>query len=78
MCSETQCCSNYMKCCRVPFVFPHPRVQVELWDSDDPVPRHELLKKVKGCDGLLCVLTEKVDAELLDAAGLTLTALRQS
>ncbi|KAG7313954.1 hypothetical protein KOW79_022450 [Hemibagrus wyckioides] len=45
------------------------RVQVELWDSDDPVPRQELLKKVKGCDGLLCVLTEKIDAELLDAAG---------
>lgn len=51
-------------------------MQIELWDSDDPVPRHELLKKVKGCDGLLCVLTEKVDAELLDAAGLTLKALR--
>ncbi|MCJ8749240.1 hypothetical protein PDJAM_G00174080 [Pangasius djambal] len=45
------------------------QVQFELWDSDDPVPRQELLKKVKGCDGLLCVLTEKIDAELLDAAG---------
>lgn len=47
------------------------RVQFELWDSDDtPVPRKELLKKVKGVDGLVCVLTEKIDAELLDAAGL--------
>lgn len=47
------------------------RVQFELWDSDDvPVPRKELLQKVKGVDGLLCVLTEKIDAELLDAAGL--------
>lgn len=46
-------------------------MQFELWDSDDaPVPRKELLKKVKGIDGLLCVLTEKIDAELLDAAGL--------
>ncbi|KAF7686753.1 glyoxylate reductase/hydroxypyruvate reductase b [Silurus meridionalis] len=45
------------------------QVQIELWDSDDPVPRQELLKKVKGCDGLLCVLTEKIDAELLNAAG---------
>ena len=46
------------------------RVQIELWDSDDvPVPRAELLQKVKGVDGLLCVLTEKIDAELLDAAG---------
>lgn len=46
------------------------RVQFELWDSDDtPVPRKELLQKVKGVDGLVCVLTEKIDAELLDAAG---------
>ncbi|XP_028263349.1 glyoxylate reductase/hydroxypyruvate reductase [Parambassis ranga] len=46
------------------------QVQFELWDSDDvPVPRKELLQKVKGVDGLLCVLTEKIDAELLDAAG---------
>jgi glyoxylate reductase len=28
-----------------------------------------LLEKVAGCDGLLTMLTEKVDAELLDAAG---------
>lgn len=47
------------------------RVQFDLWDSDDiPVPRKELLQKVKGVDGLLCVLTEKIDAELLDAAGM--------
>lgn len=42
----------------------------ELWDSDDvPVPRKELLEKVRGADGLLCVLTEKIDEELLEAAG---------
>lgn len=46
------------------------RVKLELWDSDDiSVPRKELLQKVKGVDALLCVLTEKIDAELLDAAG---------
>ena len=46
------------------------RVQFELWDSDDvPVPRSELLQKVRGMDALLCVLTEKIDTELLDAAG---------
>lgn len=54
--------------------FCFPRVQFELWDSDDvPVPRKELLQKVKGVDGLVCVLTEKIDAELLDAAGLRRT-----
>ncbi|KAL6466908.1 hypothetical protein MHYP_G00247120, partial [Metynnis hypsauchen] len=51
------------------------QVQFELWDSDDPVPRQELLKKVKGCDGLLCVLTEKINAEVLDAAGPNLKVL---
>ncbi|CAG11185.1 unnamed protein product, partial [Tetraodon nigroviridis] len=46
------------------------KVQFELWDSDDiSVPRKELLQKVRGVDALLCVLTEKIDAELLDAAG---------
>uniref|UniRef100_A0A3P9D2S6 Glyoxylate reductase/hydroxypyruvate reductase n=2 Tax=Haplochromini TaxID=319058 RepID=A0A3P9D2S6_9CICH len=52
------------------------QVQFELWDSDDiPVPRKELLQKVKGVDGLLCTLTEKIDAELLDAAGPNLKVL---
>ncbi|KAK2919006.1 hypothetical protein Q8A73_003377 [Channa argus] len=52
------------------------QVQLELWDSDDvPVPRKKLLEKVKGVDGLLCVLTEKIDAELLDAAGPNLKVL---
>lgn len=39
------------------------------WDSDDPIPRDDLLKRVSGLDGLYCLLTEKIDAELLDAAG---------
>ncbi|XP_072373095.1 glyoxylate reductase/hydroxypyruvate reductase-like isoform X5 [Scyliorhinus torazame] len=42
---------------------------VKHWDSDDPVPRTELLKGVAGIDGLYCLLTEKIDKELLDAAG---------
>ncbi|XP_059826054.1 glyoxylate reductase/hydroxypyruvate reductase-like isoform X1 [Hypanus sabinus] len=39
------------------------------WDSDDPVPRSELLKEVAGVHGLYCLLTEEIDRELLDAAG---------
>uniref|UniRef100_UPI00398F2924 glyoxylate reductase/hydroxypyruvate reductase-like isoform X2 n=1 Tax=Pristiophorus japonicus TaxID=55135 RepID=UPI00398F2924 len=42
---------------------------VEHWDSDDPVPRSTLLKGVAGAHGLYCLLTEKIDKELLDAAG---------
>ncbi|XP_067409457.1 glyoxylate reductase/hydroxypyruvate reductase-like [Emydura macquarii macquarii] len=42
---------------------------IEQWDSDEPVPRWELLKKVAGIRGLYCLLTDKIDAEVLDAAG---------
>ena len=37
--------------------------------SDIQIPRQTLLEKVQGVDGLLCMITEKIDGELLDAAG---------
>ncbi|XP_029021635.1 glyoxylate reductase/hydroxypyruvate reductase [Betta splendens] len=43
--------------------------EVSLWDSDEPVPRSDLLRGVQGAHGLLCLLSDKVDAEVLDAAG---------
>ncbi|GIV78130.1 D-glycerate dehydrogenase [Litorilinea aerophila] len=43
--------------------------QVRQWDSDDPIPRETLLEWVRGIDGLYCLLTERIDEELLDAAG---------
>ncbi|XP_032410461.1 LOW QUALITY PROTEIN: glyoxylate reductase/hydroxypyruvate reductase [Xiphophorus hellerii] len=43
--------------------------EVSQWDSDEPVPRAELLKGVQGAHGLLCLLSDKIDAEVLDAAG---------
>ena len=42
---------------------------LDYWDSEDPIPRGELLNRVAGLDGLYCLLTEKIDSELLDAAG---------
>lgn len=41
----------------------------DIWDGDLPPPREELLRRVRGVDGLLSLLTDRVDAELLDAAG---------
>jgi glyoxylate reductase len=41
---------------------------VTLWEEDRPIPRDELLRRVAEIDGLLCMLTEKIDGELLDAA----------
>ncbi len=34
-----------------------------------PPSREQLLERVRGVDGLLCLLTEKIDGELMDAAG---------
>lgn len=42
--------------------------QVHIWDRDDVVPRDVLLREVAGAQALLCLLTERVDQELLDHA----------
>jgi len=40
---------------------------VEVFNGDDnPVPRKLLLEKVRDADGLLCLLTEKIDKELMN------------
>ncbi|XP_005105201.1 glyoxylate reductase/hydroxypyruvate reductase [Aplysia californica] len=42
---------------------------VNCWDSDEPPSRKGYLDSVRGIDALFCLLTDKIDAELLDAAG---------
>ncbi|HEY4332848.1 MAG TPA: D-glycerate dehydrogenase, partial [Ilumatobacteraceae bacterium] len=42
---------------------------VDAWDEPAPISREELLARVAGADALVTLLTERVDAELLDAAG---------
>jgi glyoxylate reductase len=41
----------------------------EVWQDDLPPPRPDLLDAIRGCDGVLTLLTDKVDDEYLDAAG---------
>jgi glyoxylate/hydroxypyruvate reductase len=43
--------------------------EVRHWASDEAIPRTTLLAWVAGVSGLYCLLTERVDNELLDAAG---------
>lgn len=39
---------------------------VEMWESEEiPIPRHLLVEKIGEVDGLLCLLTETIDKELL-------------
>ena len=45
------------------------RCDVTIDENDFGIPREELLRKVAGYDALITMLTEKVDAELLAAAG---------
>lgn len=41
----------------------------EVWPEEMPPSRDEMLDHVRGVDGLLCLLTDRVDGKLLDAAG---------
>ena len=40
-----------------------------IWEDELPPPRTELIKHVQDMDGLLCLLTDRIDAELMEAAG---------
>ena len=43
--------------------------ELVVWGGPLPIPRDALLRGVAGADGLLCLLTDPVDAAVLDAAG---------
>ncbi len=49
--------------------------EVDLHDSEWPPSREELLRRAAGCDGLMTMLTDRIDDELLDAAGPRLRAV---
>ncbi|YAK90543.1 2-hydroxyacid dehydrogenase [Paenarthrobacter nitroguajacolicus] len=42
---------------------------VDAWAGPETISREELLSRVAGADAIVSLLTERVDAELLDAAG---------
>ena len=43
--------------------------EATIWDDELPPPRSALLDAIRGCDGVLTLLTDRVDNEFLDAAG---------
>lgn len=45
---------------------------VDVWPDELPPSHEEIISRVKGCDGLLCLLTDRIDAAVMDAAGLDL------
>ncbi|XP_059163442.1 glyoxylate reductase/hydroxypyruvate reductase-like [Physella acuta] len=42
---------------------------LDIWDSEEVIPKDELLKKVKGVAAIFCTISDIIDAEVLDAAG---------
>ncbi len=42
---------------------------VDLYTGESAIPRDELLRRVRGKQALMCLLTDAIDAELLDAGG---------
>jgi len=43
--------------------------EVDLWPDELPPSRAELLKHVQGVEGILSLLTDQIDGEVMDAAG---------
>ena len=43
--------------------------EVDVWPEELPPPREVLLERVRGVDGLLSLLSDRIDSEVLDAAG---------
>ena len=60
-------------CTHVLFEEPHRKLEehfdTDFWTGDERPPRAEVLRRVSGKDAVVCLLTEKIDRELLDAAG---------
>jgi glyoxylate reductase len=44
-------------------------VEFSVWEEDRVIPRDVLLERVKGVDAILSLLTDKIDGEVMDAAG---------
>ncbi|KAA3643232.1 MAG: D-glycerate dehydrogenase [Chloroflexi bacterium] len=51
--------------------------EVEIWPDEMPPPPDILEEKVTGIDGLACLLTDNIDAQLMDRAGPSLKVISQ-
>lgn len=45
------------------------KYSMDMWEHSHEIPREELLKRVKDKSAIFCTLVDKIDAQLLDAAG---------
>ncbi len=54
-----------------------PQVEMEVWPGELSPPYETLLEKVRRIDGLLCLLTDRIDRPLMEAAGSSLKVISQ-
>ena len=52
-------------------------LDVEVWPEELPPSFETLLEKVRGVSGILCLLTDKINAQVMDAAGPSLKVISQ-
>lgn len=50
---------------------------IDLWEEQLPPTRDMLLDRVRGVEGIVCLLTERIDAGVMDAAGGQLKVISQ-
>jgi len=53
------------------------RFEVEVWPGDEPPPKGVLMDRVKVVNGLYCLLTEEISADVINAAGEQLLGISQ-
>lgn len=53
------------------------KFEVEVWQGEMPPPKSVLVEKVKEVDGVICLLTEKFDEDVVNAAGPRLRGICQ-
>lgn len=41
------------------------------WPHDSSMPREKLIRDIKGAEGLICMLSDKIDADVFNAAGMS-------
>ena len=54
-----------------------PDLHVELWPEESPPPRSVMLERTVNVAGLLCLITDRIDSELLEHAGPQLKVVSQ-
>lgn len=51
--------------------------QLDIWSDPLPPPYATLIERARGVDALLCLLTDRIDASMMDAAGSQLKVISQ-